>query len=98
MAMRPLPCALCPAQAKELRAFLETSPQIKYVWYDFACMPQGDRSPEDKEIFSSTLPHVNILYLGATCLLLVDISYLSRFWTQVRAHRPATLPSSLARI
>ena len=57
------------------------------MWYDYTCMPQGKRSKEDQGIFNDTLPHVNILYLGATCLLLADASYIGRFWTQVRLPR-----------
>ena len=31
------------------------------------------------------LKNVNLLYLGCTVLLIVDLSYLSRFWTQFEA-------------
>ena len=67
-------------QAEALRSHLEAQPEIMFVWYDYTCMPQGKRSAEDEVLFSETLAHVNILYLGARCCLLVDLSYLSRFW------------------
>ena len=31
------------------------------------------------------LPSINLLYLGCTVLILMDLSYLSRFWTQFEA-------------
>ena len=46
-------------------------------------MPQGPiRSKTEEREFSFMLPNINILYLGAECLLLVDISYVSRFWVR----------------
>ena len=49
-------------------------------------MPQGpNRSKTEQREFSFMLPNINLLYLGASCLLLVDISYVSRFWTQFEA-------------
>ena len=69
------------------------------VWYDHTCMPQGERTNEEQELFSATLAHVNILYLGVRCLLLVDLSYLSRFWsvrTQLHGY-PASSDASRVR-
>ena len=42
-------------------------------------MPQGKRTRADKLAFRWMLQNVNLLYLGCSVLLLVDISYLSRF-------------------
>ena len=47
-------------------------------------MPQGNRTASEKRAFKIMLPNINILYLGASVLALVDLSYMSRFWTQVR--------------
>jgi biotin operon repressor/ribosomal protein L13E len=58
---------------------------IKYVWFDFWCMPQGKRTPAETVYFKWMLLNVNLLYLGTKVLLLVDISYVSRFWTQFEA-------------
>jgi hypothetical protein len=56
------------------------------VWYDFWCMSQGERrTPAEKVQFKWMLQNVNLLYLGSRVLCLVDISYLSRFWTQFEA-------------
>ena len=43
---------------------------------------QADR---EKAEFEMMLPNINLLYLGATVLVLMDLSYLSRFWTQFEA-------------
>ena len=49
-------------------------------------MPQGrDRTPAEKIEFSWMLKHVNFIYLGMRVLILLDLSYLSRFWTQFEA-------------
>ena len=44
-------------------------------------MPQGKRTPAELERFKWRLRNVNLLYLGSSVLVLVDMSYLSRFWT-----------------
>ena len=44
--------------------------------------PQGPRSAEDAAAFKRMLKEVNRLYLGTTVLILLDMSYVSRFWTQ----------------
>ena len=36
-------------------------------------------------MFDLFLPKVNLLYLGLSVLILLDLSYLSRFWTQFEA-------------
>ena len=47
---------------------------------DFWCMPQGDRDQAAQIAFDHMLSHVNFLYLGCHVLVLLDLSYLSRFW------------------
>ena len=76
-------------QMYRIREHLLTHRDIQWVWYDYWSMPQApttgidDRTPADKHEFGAMLTDVNILYLGCSCLLLVDLSYISRFWTQV---------------
>ena len=55
-------------------------------------MPQGmNRTPDEQLEFDSTLPHVNLLYLGARVLILLDLSYMSRFCApSAAACTPAT--------
>ena len=43
------------------------------------------RSGEEYTDFKWQLQNVNLLYLGLDVLTLLDLSYLSRFWTQVEA-------------
>jgi hypothetical protein len=47
---------------------------------DYSCAPQGERTPQEKEIFSLTLENMDFLFLGASVLILLDMSYMSRFW------------------
>ena len=75
-------------QLKALKGFLNSpaGKKIERVWIDSACMPQdhpkGSRSAEDAAAFKRMLKEVNRLYLGTTVLILLDLSYVSRFWTQ----------------
>ena len=65
----PCACLLTPALALRLAALASS------YW----CMPQGERTLAQKARFLWMLKNVNLLYLGCSVLLLVDISYLSRF-------------------
>jgi hypothetical protein len=47
---------------------------------DYSCAPQGERTQQEQEIFSLTLANINFLFLGASVLILLDMSYMSRFW------------------
>ena len=75
-------------QLKAIQAFLNSPAgnKIELVWIDSACMPQdqprGSRNNEDTAAFKTMLSEVNLLYLGTTVLILLDLSYVSRFWTQ----------------
>jgi len=49
-------------------------------------MYQGeDRSPEQRARFKWTMQHINLLYIGCSVLILQELSYMSRFWTQFEA-------------
>ena len=50
----------------------------------FGCK-RDDRTPEEKDEFGTMLRRVNSLYLGMEALLIMDLSYVSRFWTQFEA-------------
>ena len=74
-------------QFKEVQAFLK-SPQgmrKKLLWYDFGSLTQGKRTRAETIKFRWMLQNANVLYLGTEVLILLDISYLSRFWTQFEA-------------
>jgi len=64
---------------------------IKYVWVDWMCMWQGDKEGQrditeaERSDFKTMLSEVNLLYLGCQVLVLLDLSYGSRFWTGYEA-------------
>ena len=59
---------------------------IKYVWMDYSCMPQGEEKTAAQQAdFARMISQVNLLYLGTSVLILLDLSYVSRFWTQFEA-------------
>ena len=68
-------------QKRALISMLEERPAIKYVWVDFSCMPQGERTEAEVAEFSVMLRNVNILFLGCTPLIICDVQYMGRFWT-----------------
>ena len=85
-------------QLATIRAHLMAHDEIRLVWYDAWCMPQDERTAKEKEEkakdtrteedvkdFKRMLADVNLLYVGASVLFLLDVSYISRFWTQFEA-------------
>ena len=75
------------AQLRAIQTFLSANRGIRFVWIDWSSMPQGaNRSPDEQAEFDSTLPFVNLLYLGSTVLILLDLSYVSRFWVRAHVH------------
>ena len=72
-------------QMRQIQAYTREHPEIEGVWYDYWSMPQGDRTRAQRVWFKRMLSNVNLLYLGLRVLALIDISYLSRFWTQFEA-------------
>ena len=49
-------------------------------------MPQGpDRTAEEKVEFDTMLSNVNLVYLGSSVFIIMDIAYQSRFWVRVPA-------------
>ena len=74
-------------QLRSVREYLIKNPGVKWVWYDHWSMPQGQRTAEEQNAFKRMLYHMDLLFMGCSVLALVDISYSSRFWTQVRACR-----------
>jgi hypothetical protein len=73
-------------QLKAIKVYLEAHPDIKWVWFDYSSMPQGDdRTPKEKAEFDLMLAAIADLYLTARVLILLDGSYASRFWTLTEA-------------
>ena len=57
-----------------VRQYLRNNPSIKYVWYDLWCMPQGKRTVGQLARFDWLLSNVNLLFLGCSVLVLLDVS------------------------
>merc|ERR1712232_211954 len=86
-------------QLKALQEFLlePAGLQMTRVWIDAQCMPQdvpkSTRSAEDTADFKIMLKMINMLFFGATVLIVLDLSYVSRFWTQFEAWLSMQLPT-----
>ena len=71
-------------QLKTIKTFLNSSDgrKIELMWIDAGSMPQdqpkGSRSEADTANFKRMLREVNMLYLGTSVLILLDLSYVSR--------------------
>ena len=73
-------------QLAAIREHLRRRPEIELVWYDYWCMPQGEhRTPEEVAEFQVMLQNVNLLYICLEVLILLDLTYFSRFWTLLEA-------------
>mmetsp|Transcript_24433 Transcript_24433/g.77427 ORF Transcript_24433/g.77427 Transcript_24433/m.77427 type:complete len:469 (+) Transcript_24433:462-1868(+) len=81
------------AQLAALKRYLDDNPEIEHIWFDFSSMPQKPRAPEEEDEFAEMLSNVNVVYLGMKVLVLLDMSYMSRFWTQTEAWMAMHEPS-----
>ena len=82
----PDDCDPTGVQLDALREFLKKNRDITLVFFDFMCMYQGsNKTPGEKATFGVQLPNINLLYLGASVLILLDGEYTRRFWTQFEA-------------
>ena len=79
------------AQFAAVKQHLSAHPEVELVWFDFWCMPQGREKPhaEDAEL-EVMLPNINLLYLFCDVLILLDVSYMSRFWASARTRARAS--------
>ena len=66
-------------QLLSIQEHLRENLSIGYVWVDVMCLPQGQRTSEEKVEFETMLRHTNLLYLGASVLVVADLSYVSRW-------------------
>eukprot|EP00322_Chrysochromulina_rotalis_P028568 CAMPEP_0115832758 /NCGR_PEP_ID=MMETSP0287-20121206/2823_1 /TAXON_ID=412157 /ORGANISM="Chrysochromulina rotalis, Strain UIO044" /LENGTH=321 /DNA_ID=CAMNT_0003286153 /DNA_START=140 /DNA_END=1105 /DNA_ORIENTATION=+ len=80
-------------QLTAIRNYLADHLEVEWVWFDYWSMPQDIRSAEEKIEFKHMLKHANLLYLGTRVLILLDLSYISRFWTQFEAWLSMQTPS-----
>ena len=77
-------------QLRVLQDFLRSpaGQKIRLVWYDHWSMAQAPRSPRDQVEFDHMLWRVDWLFLASPVLILLDLSYLSRFWVCERLLKP----------
>ena len=67
---------------RAVQEYLRRHSDVKLIWYDYWCLPQGnDKTLAEEYLFTKTLPHINLLYLGMSVLVLLDSSFFGRFWT-----------------
>ena len=77
-------------QFRAIRAFLDQHKWAKFIWFDFGCLPQKLKTTDNQVLqdlnvlellyFRKALSVVNLLYLHARVLILLDAQYSSRFW------------------
>lgn len=72
-------------QFAEVQAYLLANSAIEWVWFDYWSMPQDKKEPWENVAFGFMLRNINLLYLFCGALILADLSYISRFWTQFEA-------------
>ena len=74
-----------------MQAHLRKHAALRFVWYDYWCMPQrasaeeDDRTPVDRDEFQAMLSCIADLYLTTQVLILLDMTYMGRFWTLMEA-------------
>ena len=79
------------AQRLAILEYLRKHRRLRWVWYDWWCMPQRNRdgtdsrTPEERREFDTMLEDVGCLYLSMRVLILLDLQYLGRFWPQFEA-------------
>ena len=50
------------AQLAAIKRYLTDHPEVEYVWFDFTCMPQKPRTPEEEDEFVKMLSNVNGIF------------------------------------
>ena len=71
-------------QLAVVREYVRKHSDIKFVFIDFLCLAQGERTSKDKIDFFTMLPNMYLLYLGTSVLVcIISRQYMERFWTQL---------------
>merc|ERR1711920_780809 len=69
-------------QLRAIQQYLWKHPEVKWIWYDYWCLPQGtDRTLEETTFFTISTGHIAWLYLTVPVLIVYDLLYTGRFWT-----------------
>ncbi|MFS8101157.1 hypothetical protein LFM09_28940 [Lentzea alba] len=90
---RGVPAGLTDTGLRRLREIVDAHPLLRslltrvHVWYDYSCMPQEPRTPEEQAVFEEGLTHLEIhQLLSRTAILLDDADdYLTRAWCTLEA-------------
>ncbi|MEV8438620.1 hypothetical protein AB0425_14675 [Actinosynnema sp. NPDC051121] len=90
---RGVPAGHTDTGLRRLRELVAAHPRLRsllahvHVWYDYSCMPQHPRTPEEQVVFEEGLTHLGIhQLLGRTAILLDDADdYLTRAWCTLEA-------------
>ena len=84
-------------QLEALRRYLLSHREIKYVWYDWCCMPShaveslengagaSASTANEEDDAHKMLQNVSMLYLGCQVLILLESTSQRRFWCQYEA-------------
>ena len=67
-------------QLTAIRSFLNRNEWVEFIWFDFCSLPQGERNLAETTHFRAALKFINLLYLHAPVLILLDANYQTRFW------------------
>ena len=72
-------------QLAAMQRYLNQNEAVKWVWFDYWSMPQNNpvRTRAEKHEFDWMLGNISLLFLSMPVLILLDKSYISRFWTNV---------------
>ncbi|MFI9248341.1 hypothetical protein ACIGXF_38650 [Streptomyces sp. NPDC053086] len=78
---------------ERLSVLLDALPALRplleriHIWYDYTCVPQAPRTPEEQGLFRRTLESLFLLqFAGRTLVLLDDVAdYLGRAWCSLEA-------------
>ncbi|CAK0826425.1 unnamed protein product [Prorocentrum cordatum] len=87
-------------QFAAIKQYLTKRDEVKYLWLDWPCMWQANKegqreiTVDEKAEFDLMLSEVNMLYLGCRVVILLDMTYLSRFWTLYEAWLSQMKPTS----
>lgn len=80
-------CSVCIPWVEQYVPFSQSERVFVSVCFPLhRCMPQGYKSPGEHISFRWMLSNINVLYLSVNVLILLDLSYFSRFWTQYVSH------------
>ncbi|CAK0899096.1 unnamed protein product, partial [Prorocentrum cordatum] len=96
----PAGAAAAAAPPAEAAPAAAAGAEVKYLWLDWPCMWQANKegqreiTVDEKAEFDLMLSEVNMLYLGCRVVILLDMTYLSRFWTLYEAWLSQMKPTS----